>query len=325
MKVPQSIGDIYDDRVQLYERLSHKVGPFIRGHLKKEWHFVDRVKARESYAQKIETGRIDDLANLEDFYACTVVVRDMKEVVDAESIITGLFEVKRRRPKRANFTYSEPSSFDFDHLRLYVVLKEDDALPRTELEGVTFEVQLKTYLQHAWSIATHDLIYKTDEVNWGKARIAYQIKAMLDHAETSISHADQLAGTADLRIENEHIDELRAVIDILKRAWSQDTGRLPEDVKRLAENTLSLIKRIKLTPAELAKDLADEEAEGRGVLVETLSPYGVVLQTLLNRREETMKSLLKDGRVRGRKVVISAEIVVPAGINRDECANAIFL
>ena len=54
-------------------------------------------------------------------------------------------------------------------------------------------MQVKTFLQHAWGIATHDLIYKTDDVSWSRQRIAYQIKAMLEHAEMSIQEAGRLA------------------------------------------------------------------------------------------------------------------------------------
>src|SRR5208282_5939907 len=104
MKVPQSIGDIYDERIGEIERLSVSAQNLIRGYIRKEWHYVDRVKGRESFTLKVETGRVPDPRFMEDFFACTIVVRTMAEVSDAESIIVNLFEVGERRPSRASHT-----------------------------------------------------------------------------------------------------------------------------------------------------------------------------------------------------------------------------
>src|SRR6185295_542993 len=76
--------------------------------------------------------------------------------------------------------------FSFDDLRLYTKWKPDVTLPTPTFAGVVFELQIKTFLQHAWSIATHDLIYKTDSISWPKERVAFEIKAMLEHAENAI-------------------------------------------------------------------------------------------------------------------------------------------
>jgi len=323
MKVPQSIGDIYDANWERFERLGQAVEGRLRGQLDREWHFVGRVKDRESFALKVETGRVSDPANMEDFYACTIVVRNAGEIPTAEKIVLGLFDKRERRPPRPDYTYAAPSDFDFDHVRLYVMWRDDDTLPPTDFAGSPFEVQIKTYLQHAWSIATHDLVYKTDEVNWRKARIAFQVKAMLDHAEASIAHAEQLAAMTDLQISNDRIDEVRTVIAVLKCAWRDDPGRLPADIRRLAENILALLREANLKPDDLASDLTAEEAAGRGVLIETLSPFGIVVQTLLNRRTAVMQSVMAKPPGRRRfRVVIPAEIAVPPGIDLTTCPNA---
>jgi ppGpp synthetase/RelA/SpoT-type nucleotidyltranferase len=327
MKVPQSIGDIYDENSSGFERLGEAVGNRIRGHLNKEWHYVGRVKSRESFALKVETGRVQDPRQLEDFFGCTIVVRNMLEVAVAEKIIQSLFTQVERRPPKPNYMRSDPSAFDFDHLRIYMRWQDDDGLPPSEFTGLTFEIQIKTYLQHAWAIATHDLIYKTDDVNWQKARIAYQVKAMLDHAETSIAHAEQLAAAADLQVANERVDEIRAVIGVLKEVWTQDPARLPEDVRRLAENILFVMRRAGVSVDELKDDLIAEEAEGRGPLIETLSPFGIVVQTFLRRRGNVMKQVLAGGdryRSRGR-IVIPAEIELPTTIDPNECRGALFI
>jgi hypothetical protein len=41
----------------------------------KGWFFTWRLKELESFALKIETGRVSNPVALEDFFACTIVLR----------------------------------------------------------------------------------------------------------------------------------------------------------------------------------------------------------------------------------------------------------
>jgi ppGpp synthetase/RelA/SpoT-type nucleotidyltranferase len=327
MKVPQSVGDIYDQRRPLLEKLGGDVEKLVRGHIPREWHFISRVKSRESFALKVETGRFPKLEAMEDLFACTVVVRNVAEVSQAETIIASLFEISERRPPTGGNRRARPDTFDFDHIRLYVSWRDDDRLPPSGYGGITFEVQVKTYLQHAWAIATHDLVYKTDEVSWGKARIAAQVKAMLEHAELTITHASALAAAGELQRTSEQFDGLREIIDALRQAWEGESERLPADIRRLAENVLVLTEAVGIDPAVLRDDLLAERAAGRGPLIETLSPFGVIVQSLLIRRPDGMKVVLEGGKREKRmpKIVIHSEVTLPASIDRSRCKNAIFV
>ena len=142
------------------------------------WFYRDRVKTLESFTLKVETGRFPDYARMEDFFACTVIVPTFSQLDDAIGMIEDLFELVRRHPEGDAETHKGASNFTFDDLRLYVQRRAAANLPPSELDGIIFEIQIKTILQYAWGIATHDLIYKTDEVSWPKERIAYQVKAM---------------------------------------------------------------------------------------------------------------------------------------------------
>ena len=62
-------------------------------------------------------------------------------------------------------------------------------------------------------------------------------------------------------------------------------------------------------------------------MTRNLSPFGVVIQSLLSEERDKMISLLKKtGGSRSRqRVLIPAEIDFPNGLDRDACVNAIFI
>ena len=186
MKVPASIRRLHEDQKAINDRLKAAIDERMRGLKNPRWHYESRVKELPSFALKIESGRFDNPRSLEDFFACTIVVANSTEIDEAEKLIDENFALQERRPQHPSHTHKASYAFPFDDLRLYVALADKPSVPPTDLIGIVFEVQIKTFLQHAWSIATHDLLYKTDDANWSKERIAYQIKAMLEHAEVSI-------------------------------------------------------------------------------------------------------------------------------------------
>ena len=93
---------------------------------------------------------------------------------------------------------------------------------------------------------------------------------------------------------------------------------------------LDLIGVLDISVEDLRADLFAEQQEGRGAFIETLSPFGAVVQTLLWRREGAMRAMLTgrpvltDRRTRFR-LVIPAEIELPGSIKRPDCRNAIFI
>ncbi len=142
-------------------------------------------------------------------------------------------------------------------------------------------------------------------------RIAYQIKAMLEHAELSIQEAVKLSLSDALAKSDDRTLTLKKFMTLVNDLWEKET--LPGDIKRLAQNIMLLANLVKLDAAALRVLLEEEKVAGRGPLISNLSPYGAVLQTLIDRKQSALNSALKS---KQKKVVlIPAEIDIPKGIN----------
>ncbi|MFO1078008.1 MAG: hypothetical protein U1E73_09840 [Planctomycetota bacterium] len=267
------------------------------------------MKQAESFALKLETGRVSDPNALEDFFGCMIVVRNRIEVGGAEELARREFEFVSRRPKDPNLTFKNPEAFPFDDLRLYLRWKDDPSLPPSGLSGITFELQVKTFLMHAWAIATHDLVYKTDDVRWGKERIAFQIRAMLEHAEVSIAEAERLAASDSLGLETETTGQTKDAIKLLKEFW--DPSALPSDVRRLATTVLEACRALRISLDDLKAVLEKEAAQGRGAKTLDLSPFASIVQSLLNQEPAKMRKACERDKSRFR-FLIPGEVALPS-------------
>lgn len=325
MKIPGSVRRLFEDQKAKNDRLKEQVDKRVAGFKRPRWHYECRVKELPSFALKLESGRFRKPDELEDFFACTIVVANMTEVGEAEALVRQNFTVVERRPPDAANTHKSPDSFPFDDLRLYLTLVESPSLPATGLEGMRFELQVKTFLQHAWSIATHDLVYKTDDANWSKERIAFQTKAMLEHAEVSIQEAQLLAGCATLAKEDEATRQTKAAIALVKRQWSVD--ELPTDVRRLAQNLLQLLRGMNMDLPRLEAVLDAGKAARGGAHPANLSPYASAVQYLFAGEKDRFVQMLKKKRNDRRpvRVLIPEEVEIPADIDKAGLINAIFL
>jgi hypothetical protein len=322
MKIPASIRRLYDDQKEINDRLKSVIDKRVTGFMNARWHYESRVKEVVSFALKIESGRFMKPDALEDFFAGTIVVTNAAELAKAEGLVRTTFNITERRPRTVDVTRKHSDSFPFDDLRLYVKLGQNPALPPTDLAEVIFELQLKTFLQHAWSIATHDLLYKTDDVNWSKERIAYQIKAMLEHAEVSIQEAEALALSTILAMEDARTTSIKKMIALLKSQWSGD--ELPEDVRHLAQNIAALMDALRLEIERLAEILNNGKAARGGTHPSNLSPFGTIVQYLLSDEKARMVSVLTSPRVKTR-ILIPSEVEFPPDLDRATLSNAVFI
>jgi hypothetical protein len=145
MKVPASVRNRYGEIHGLYMKLKHLVDECVRKDLHRRWHYESRIKELESYALKLETGREVSPDRPEDMFACTIVVENHARISEAASVVTKLFREESRRPPNAKQTSLSSHSFAFDDLRLYVSWVDVDSHPATGVDGIRFEVQVKTF------------------------------------------------------------------------------------------------------------------------------------------------------------------------------------
>lgn len=312
MKIARRIREIYQVAEERYQRLAAEVGEKLKPRVEERgWFFKARLKSIESLALKLETGRIANPLEPEDFYACTIVVPTQAHIENAEELVVGLYPLEDRRPKQDGSTHKESFSFMFDDLRLYVSRGEGSSMINLDLKSLKFEVQIKTILQFAWGEATHDLIYKTDTVSWPKERIAYQVKAMLEHAELAIAEAQRLAKSPSVAKQDSKTLSVLRTIEYVERFWPSDA--LPNDRKRLAENINNALAVAGVSSDQLLS-LLEKESRRVGLVPRDLSPYAFVVQALAHDPDVNLEQKIRT--VRKGKLVIHSGMDLPAWMRK---------
>lgn len=314
MKIIKRVRDIHEESRVRFEKLASEVRDVLKPQVEaRGWFFISRIKALESFALKIETGRVSDPKGMEDFFGCTIVVATSAQLEEAENLILSLYDHFARRPSVDTETHKESSSFAFDDLRLYVKRRSQASGKYPELDGVIFEIQVKTILQHAWAVATHDLIYKSDTISWPRERIAFQVKAMLEHAEVAIAEANRLADTPAVAKKDRKTSGILELINHLNSIWSKD--RLPSDIKRLAQSIFDILKICEFGTDKFVS-LIDDEKRRLGLLPAHLSPYALTVQALANSREVDLEKKLNRTHIRTR-MVLHRDMDLPAWMLKD--------
>jgi ppGpp synthetase/RelA/SpoT-type nucleotidyltranferase len=307
MKISAQINSLYNELQPIAKSLQDHIDEKLRQKCaEKEWLYIRRIKGLESFAQKLEMGRYKSIELVDDVFACTIVVQNVSEISNAEALVNQFLAVSERRPADPQRHHLVPENFSYDSLRLYCKVKPPHI--GKEYENLTFEVQIKTFLEHAWSIATHDFQYKSSKISWAKARLVSQLKAMLDNIELSILESTHLATSGYLDKGNDEYDKLNATIKFYEKNWGTD--KLPKDLRRLAQNTLQLMTAIKIDLSDITDMLAKENDVGRGINTISLSPFQIIVQGLINQRTESIAQFLshEDSRYR---LILTSGMTVP--------------
>lgn len=323
MKVEQSIRTNHSKLLEKYSTLKDKVGEVLADSCESnEWFFEHRIKSEESYALKLATGRYNGV-EIDDFYACTIVVPNLRYVADAVELVSACYDVIEKRPK--DIIKSRPTDFSFNSIRLLCKLKK--GVKESYWDSCVFEVQVKTLLEHACSKATHDFSYKSGTVSWSRERLAAQIKAVLDNADLSILEMENLSSSTFLNRKNESYEKMKLIVDFIRTEWKQVSESIfPHDLKRLAEVTSNVLNATQLDLDSLKNAIEKENIEGRGVHTTNQSIYSIFLQALINQEKDKVFRYLKGKKNKYKpQILIPAEVELPDDIDIEKLNNAIIL
>lgn len=296
MKIPASIRQLHESlQDELHALAEYSDEVLKRFVTSRRWFYESRIKTLESFALKLETGRVSVPANMEDLFGATIVVQNKLQVEAAVSLLQSDLGVAiaYRRPTTSKTTEKDPASFQFDDVRLYVRHAQPRGnRPRPELDRV-FEIQVKTLLQHGWGIATHDAIYKGPAISWGRERVGFQARAILEHVENSIAALgpyEEAVGFPAFR----PYEFQNAALQLIATWWPPE--RLPADTRRLSAIVADVLSALELTVDNLAEALASAAAKGEGHIALDLSPYQAVVTALFDLYPERFTARMGKGR-----------------------------
>jgi ppGpp synthetase/RelA/SpoT-type nucleotidyltranferase len=325
VKIDAAIRAAYSSQAEVAGYLRQEVDRDLRQMKREAWHYESRIKSLESFALKVETGRVDSIAEVEDVFAATLVVPDATQIPAAVEVVDTKYELAYRRPRNRLETAKRPESFPFDDLRLYVRYRRAETELSLVPDGLLFEVQVKTFLQHAWAVATHDVIYKSERRDWRRERVAHQIRAALEQAEMVIDAIEELSSSDVLPQSSSSVATTNQVIDILVAEF--DSAALPANTRRLAETVEGLFGRVygrKVVdiPAELRRLLEAGRSASAGAHNLDWSPYRSILNYLADSEPARLKRHLRDGN-RGSRTLVYPEVLEKLDVSAEQVPRAV--
>ncbi|MDI6102108.1 hypothetical protein QLQ12_26165 [Actinoplanes sp. NEAU-A12] len=259
MAVPETLRTTYDRHRPILGEIRRYVADTLRPFCDdRKYIFLDRIKDIESLSEKLESGRYSSWQDLDDLYACTVVIPVPEHEENVLDRLVSSFEqvdVKgREQAKKA------PEVFRFDGLRWYGRMRTEEASRRQPGMGdIVFEVQVLTAFEHALALVTHDLVYKADNADWKRLRLAAQLKAAVEQIELIIVAFDHAADSVrvspwpDTTVKAKIIEGFKDLISL---------GLLPDSLeplswRRFGDNVVHLIQSFERNPHNLSNRVDD--------------------------------------------------------------------
>ena len=205
--------------------------------------YTSRTKTPESLAEKLETGRYTSWSQVDDLFACSIIIPTLVyEAGVLEYLEKAFLKVNIR--KRGE-TQKDPAIFRFDATRFIGRLNlPAQADVNDAIRTLLFEVQIRTAFEHAWSVTTHALAYKADKVNWQSLRLAAQLKASVEQLDGLVMAFEQAAEVVQTHPwpETKVKGELEMLFKDLIETGAIPTEFTPGNWQRFCDNIFNLLR-----------------------------------------------------------------------------------
>ena len=245
MIVPQQIKNLYNNDLTNINETAKKVKETLLNYCddNKGFAFLSRIKDLNSLAEKIETGRYKRWEDIDDLFACSIIIPTLDIEDKVLEFLSDTFDqviIKKRGQ-----TQKSPDVFRFDSTRFIGRLK---FIPELHIsKSILFEIQIRSAFEHAWSVTTHALTYKSEKVDWKLLRLAAQLKASVEQLDSLILGFTESAS----HLTEHRFLEIETKNDILQFFKIRiESNKIPEELSpenwsRFSENFYSLMRSAK--------------------------------------------------------------------------------
>jgi len=225
--------------------------------------------------------------------ALTIVVPKLADEVRVLAFLRETFDEIATRARGS--TMKAPDAFRFDVTRFIGRLASLNRESPGPLFDVPFEVQIRSAFEHAWSVTTHALSYKSPDVSWSKLRLAAQLKAAVEQLDTLVAAFEDATKYIDPSVwpEIQAKSELKTFFASQVESGAIPIELAPKDWSRFVDNVFSAVAagRVRTKPDEIGRLVRKDFETELGALGRGGVPMSISLWQL------TFASLVKSGTV----------------------------
>ena len=197
----------FNEKYHYYELLDQKVTEILTEIVEENDFFIlpimHRIKSKDSLTHKVQkkknvVHKLNDLGDVCAFRIIAYFEDDIDRIGEAISKRLNIEEIVDKRKAL------EATQFGYLSLHYICTLKSED-LPDPACDGILFEIQMRTVLQHAWAEIEHDLGYKS----------AYGVPAPIRRNFSKVASLLEVADNEFIRLRdssNAYNEEVRTKI-----------------------------------------------------------------------------------------------------------------
>ncbi len=290
--IPVQLDKRYKEYVKFAAAMSKRVKSTLVSYCEKNHYaFSSRIKSIDSLYDKIESCRYTKFCDIDDIYAYSIIVSKRSDENSVLEFLRKTFNVIKEVNRKSYRL--EPNTFKFNSTRLICTLKRAEEPEFFTIDDIKFEIQIRTAFEYAWSISLHDIVYKGDNINWKKERIASQIKANVEQLDNIIDGFNAIYENVDGR-PDKRSESLGKISEWIRDMIGRNEMRaltLPNSITKCAENIYNLFENNECS------EILGELNKVKNVLINSKEFYSISLYQYI------LLSLFRKGKIKNSDVI----------------------